>query len=272
MLVAAAAQTDKGSVRADNEDAVGSVEPTDPTERERKGLLYAVADGMGGANAGEVASATAVRCLLDEYYAPSNASRVEPALRHAIQIANLRVHDLSQKHPEYRGMGTTLSALALAGATAYVAHVGDSRIYRVRNDALTLLTEDHTEVAQLVRMKLVKPEMVNGHPNRNVLTRTVGQQLLLRPDFNREAVLPGDTFLLCTDGVWSEVRESEFIDAANDADPGAACGRIIQLCLDRQCADNISVQVIRVIDVDQAAQQAHHRPTLINTLIDRLVR
>lgn len=270
MIVQAAAQTHQGSVRANNEDAVGSVQPTDPTERERKGLLFAIADGLGGLNAGEVASATAVKTLLDEYYAPSNAGRIEPALRHAVQLANLRVHDMAQKNVDQRGMGTTLSVLALAGATAYVAHVGDSRIYRLRGTSLSQLTADHSEVAELVRRRLVKPDMAASHPSRNVLTRTVGHQLILRPDFAREPAQPDDVFLMCTDGVWSEIPDPELASLMAAAEPEDACRQLIDLCLDRRCDDNVSVQVVRVLEVDAAAQHSHHRPTLLGGLIGRL--
>ncbi len=270
MLVQAAAQSNKGSVRSNNEDAVGSAQPADPTERGRKGLLFAIADGMGGMNAGEVASATAITTLLDEYYAPSNAGRIEPALRNAVQKANLKVHDLAQKNPDQRGMGTTLSALALAGTTAYIAHVGDSRVYRIRGKTMAQLTADHSEVADLVRMRIVKPEMAAQHPSRNVLTKTVGHHLMLRPDFGREPAQPDDVFVMCTDGVWSEIDDEELCSLALKAEPEEACRQIIDLCLERHCDDNVSVQVVRLLDVDHGAQQAHHRPTLFGSLIDRL--
>jgi PPM family protein phosphatase len=270
VIVQAAARTHQGSVRANNEDAVGSVQPTDPTERDRKGLLFAVADGLGGLNAGEVASAAAIKILLDEYYAPSNHGRIEPALRHAVQLANLRVHDLGQKHVEHRGMATTLTALALAGTTAYVAHVGDTRIYRLREKTLSQLTSDHSEVADLIRMRIVKPELAATHPSRNVLTRTIGQHLMIRPDFAREPTLPEDVFIMCSDGVWSEVQEPELAEVAATAETEDACRQITDLCLERQCDDNVTVLVVRVLEIDQAAQHTHHRPTLLGTIFDRL--
>jgi serine/threonine protein phosphatase PrpC len=268
--VQAAAQTHSGRVRANNEDAVGSVQPTDPTARERKGLLFAIADGLGGLNAGEVASTTAITTLMDEYYSPSNHHRIEPALRNAVQMANLRVHDLAQKNPGQRGMGTTLTALALAGATAYIAHVGDTRIYRLRGNTLTQLTQDHSEVADLIRMKLVSPALAGSHPSRNVLTKTIGHHLMVRPDFAREPVQPDDVFLMCCDGVWSELRDDELADLARLPNPEEACRQIIDRCLDRECDDNVTAQVVRVLEVDHAAQQAHHRPTFFGSLIDRL--
>ncbi len=270
MQLIAAAQTNKGRVRANNEDAVGSVQPTDPAARERKGCLFAVADGLGGLNAGEVASATAIQTLLDEYYAPSNAARVEPALRRAMQQANLRVHDMGQRNVEQRGMATTLTALALAGATAYIAHVGDSRLYRLRGDKLTQLTQDHSEVAELVRMKIVPPALAASHPSRNVLTRTLGQQLMLRPDFAREPVQPGDRFMMCTDGLWSELEEEEMAETLGRFEPEEACRRLIDLCLTRECGDNISVAAISVVDVDHAADQLHHRQGFLGNLMGRL--
>src|SRR5258708_37947913 len=108
--VEAAAFSDPGP-REGNEDTIGAHEPADPALRGRKGCLYALADGVGGHAAGEVASQTAVQVLVDEYYSPSNHSRVEPALRHAIQTANLRVHDAAMRNPEQRSMATTLTAL-----------------------------------------------------------------------------------------------------------------------------------------------------------------
>lgn len=246
------------------------MQPTDPTERERKGLLFAVADGLGGLNAGEVASATAIQTLLNEYYSPSNASRIERALHHAVQVANLRVYDLAQEHVEHRGMGTTLTALALAGSTGYIANVGDSRVYRLRGRTMAQLTTDHSEVADLVRTRIVKPEKAAQHPSRNVLTKTIGHHLMLRPDFAREPVQPEDVFILCTDGVWSEVAEPELAHVVGKAEPEDACRQIIDLCLDRHCDDNVTVQVVRVLEVDHAAQHAHHRPTLLSSIMDRL--
>lgn len=152
-------------------------------------------------------------------------------------------------------MGTTLTAVALAGATAYVAHVGDSRLYRLRQARLVQLTQDHSEVADLVRMKIVKPELASQHPSRDVLTRTVGHQLLLRPDFAREPVLPDDRFLLCTDGVWSVLGEHDLQELLATLEPEAACRQIINRCLERHCGDNVSVQIVRVLELDSPPER-----------------
>lgn len=250
IAILATGRSVSGRVREVNEDSLALVSPEDGAVLERKGHLAAIADGLGGHEAGQVASATAIEGLLGAYYAPSSPSRIEPALQHAVQAANLRVHNLAQREPTYRSMQTTLSCLALVGSSAYVAHVGDSRIYLLRAGTLTRLTDDHSEAAELVRLRLAKPETLAEHPRRNVLTRTIGSQLLLRPDFRRLPVQTGDCFVLCTDGLWSEVSDDEIRLAADDREPEAAAEQLIGLQLDRASLDNATVQVVKVLSVD----------------------
>jgi PPM family protein phosphatase len=245
--------TDAGPHRDTNEDSIGCFAPSDPLALQRKGYLYVVADGLGGHNAGEVASSSAVAKLGEEYYSPSNHTRIEPALRQAVQAANLRIHELVHRNPEYRSMETTLSALAIAGAQAYIAHVGDSRVYHWRGGRLTQLTADHSEAAELVRMRILKPERVRDHPGRNTLTRTLGSQLIPRPDYLRQPIAPGDQFLLCSDGLWSELEEEELADALATYPPDQASRVLIERALSRDCQDNVSVQVVRVLTVDESA-------------------
>lgn len=244
--------TDVGPLRETNEDSIGCFAPPDALALRRKGYLYVVADGLGGHNAGEVASSCAVARVGEEYYSPSNHTRIEPALRQAVQAANLRILELTQQNSEYHSMQTTLSAVAIAGAQAYVAHVGDSRIYHWRGGALTQLTSDHSEAAELVRMKILKPERARDHPGRNTLTRTLGGRLILRPDYLRRPVQAGDRFVLCTDGLWSEVEDDVIAEIVGDAPPAAACRELVGRALTHGCEDNVTVQVIRVQAVDDA--------------------
>jgi protein phosphatase len=238
--------TDAGPHRETNEDSIGNFAPSDPLALQRKGYLYVVADGLGGHNAGEVASSSAVAALAEEYYSPSNHTRIEPALRQAVQAANLRIHELTQRNPEYRSMETTLSAVAIAGSQAYIAHIGDTRVYHWRAGRLNQLTADHSEAAELVRLRVLKPERVRDHPGRNVLTRTLGSRLIPRPDYVRQPVLPGDQFAMCSDGLWSEIEDPEIAQALADHDPTRACHELLQLALARDCLDNVSIQVVRV--------------------------
>ena len=251
--------TDAGPNRETNEDTVGSFAPDDAQLLERKGYLYVVADGLGGHRAGEVASSSAVGTLGHEYYSASNHARIEPALRHAVQAANLRIHELTQRHPEYRSMETTLSALVLAGAQAYIAHVGDTRIYHWRHGRLSQLTSDHSEAAELVRMRILKPDKVRDHPGRNVLTRTLGARLIPRPDYLRQPIQSGDQFALCSDGLWSEIEDDELAQVLADHAPGNACKHLLNLVFGRGCPDNVSLQVVRVVQVPEQTQPATER-------------
>jgi protein phosphatase len=250
--VEASGLTDAGPHRETNEDSIGCFTPPDSLTLERKGFLYVVADGLGGHNAGEVASSTAVARLGEESYSPSNHTRIEPALRQAVQAANLRIHELTHRNPEYRSMETTLSAVAIAGAQAYIAHVGDTRVYHWRAGRLTQLTSDHSEAAELVRMRILKPEKVRDHPGRNSLTRTLGSRLIPRPDYLRQPITTGDQFVMCSDGLWSEIEDAEISEALATHAPAAACRELIQTALHRECLDNVSVQVVRIVSVAEA--------------------
>jgi protein phosphatase len=244
--------TDAGPHRETNEDSIGCFAPSDPLALQRKGFLYVVADGLGGHNAGEVASSCAVARMGEEYYSPSNHTRIEPALRQAVQAANLRIHELTHRHPEYRSMETTLSAVAIAGAQAYLAHIGDTRVYHWREGRLNQLTSDHSEAAELVRMRILKPERVRDHPGRNTLTRTLGSRLIPRPDYVRQPVMVGDQFVLCSDGLWSEVEDEEIASILGEHSPKEACRALIDRVLSRECLDNVTVQVIRVLSLGEA--------------------
>src|SRR5579859_2329772 len=248
--------TDAGPHRETNEDSIGCFAPGDQLALERKGYLYVVADGLGGHNAGEVASSSAVATLGEEYYSPSNHTRIEPALRQAVQAANLRIHELTHRHPEYRSMETTLSALVVAGAQGYIAHIGDTRLYHWRAGRLHQLTSDHSEAAELVKLRILKAERVRDHPGRNVLTRTLGSRLIPRPDYLRHPVLPGDQFAMCSDGLWSEIEEIEMAQVLAEHAPARACRELIDRALARDCNDNVSIQVIRIEAIAGGAAEA----------------
>jgi protein phosphatase len=199
-----------------------------------------------------VASSSAVARVGEEYYSPSNHTRIEPALRQAVQAANLRIHELTTRNPEYRSMETTLSAVAIAGAQAYVAHIGDTRVYHWRAGRLTQLTSDHSEAAELVRMRILKPEKARDHPGRNTLTRTLGSRLIPRPDYLRHPIAAGDQFVLCSDGLWSALEDDEIAEVVGSTSPVQACRQLIDYALERDCLDNVTVQVVRVLNVGEA--------------------
>src|SRR5579862_5501145 len=150
IAILASGRSDPGRTREANEDAFTRVSPEDPVVCERKGHLLAVADGLGGHAAGEVASAATLQGLVEAYFAPTSPSRVEPALQRAMQAANLRVHERARQDPRYHQMQSTLSCIVLAGDSGFIGHVGDSRVYQVRAGQIKQLTNDHSEAAELV--------------------------------------------------------------------------------------------------------------------------
>jgi len=253
-------RTLKGIGREQNEDHVGSVIPAAEIARARKGVICAIADGVGGHGAGHIASAAAVKALLDDYYAPSSSTNVKQALRRAMATANLRVNGLSDDHAEYRHMATTLTVVVLVGASAHVGHVGDSRVYHLRGDSWKQITQDHTEVAQLVELGIVKPEMAIGHPFRHVLTRSVGQQPAMEPDFFQISIQPGDIMVQCTDGVWSEMEDREMAKIVRFREPQVACEQILDLCLSRGCQNDMAVQIVRVDAIDDGSRGVQDWP------------
>jgi PPM family protein phosphatase len=241
--------SDRGRVRFQNEDFIAHRYPEDEELRLRKGSLFVVADGVGGHGAGEVASKAAAEKLVESYYA--SRSRPDRALRAAFAQANLHVFDLAidTKHIH---MQTTMSALLIVNARLHIAHIGDSRIYRVRGTSpAEQLTTDHSEVAELVRMNLLAPEMLRDHPRRSVITRSIGGELVVKPMLRTETIVAGDIFVLCTDGVWEPLADSDIAQIAASYPPEEACRRLVELGLDRQSTDNVSAQVVRVVSIEK---------------------
>jgi len=252
MILERAAVSHPGLVRPSNEDAVGFLIPDRPEILSARGALFSVADGVGGLAAGEVASQTAVTVMADEYFSPRAPFGVEAALRLAAEAANRRVYALAQTpSPELNGMQTTLTALVVAGRQAYIAHAGDTRIYRLRGGTLTQLTADHSEAAELLRLRLITPAQAANHPRRSVLTRTFGGSLQLRPDFGRHAVDDGDVYLLCSDGLWGEVPDAD-IARELQGPVGEACDRLVEMACGHGGGDNVTVQCIRVLEAGPA--------------------
>jgi len=247
----AAATTHTGLVRTNNEDTLLLRLPPEDPALSSRGALFAVADGVGGQAAGEVASRTAADVFAQEYFSPRAPHQIESALRQAMQDANLAVYNLAHgPDPALRSMQTTLTALALAGRQAYLAHAGDTRVYLARAGAVTQLTADHSEAAELFKLRLITAEQALTHPRRSVLTRALGSNLLMRPDFQRQPLMAGDRFLICTDGLWGELPPDELREAltASPGDPDTACSQLLELALAHGGGDNVSHVVIDVLD------------------------
>jgi serine/threonine protein phosphatase PrpC len=248
------ALSEQGHVRSRNEDSIAHAVPTDPAVLQKKGLLFVVADGVGGHGAGDVASSEAVKTLEHAYYASHKSPLA--SLRTAFGQANLHVFDLGIKTNRHR-MATTLSAITFVGTQYHIVHAGDSRIYRVRpNTQIEQLTQDHSEVAELVKMQVLSPDKVRDHPRRSMITRALGSQTVVAPMVRSGDVRADDYFILCTDGLWEPVQDVEIGQYALDNEPAEAVKLLVDLGLERQTVDNLSVLVIKVLAVE--AQDGEH--------------
>ncbi len=247
--VTVACKTDLGRVRENNEDKFEYYLPEDERELASRGLVFVVCDGMGGHEAGQIASELSCKTFLHEYL---NHPSFEPsvALESAVRAANRLVLDIARSIPSRRGMGTTLSALALLQDFAWIAHVGDTRIYRVRDAALELLTVDHTWVEEALRTGLIGPDEVNTHPHRHVLQRAIGTEDSLLVDVFQTDLRQGDLFLLCSDGLMNHVPDERIEEVLTESAPSEACWRLVGDALVGGGSDNTTVIVVRVDSLD----------------------
>ncbi len=251
MGVEISAATDLGLKRAQNEDSHGTWMPSTAEERRRRGTLVVVADGMGGSRAGEVASRLAVETVLRCYREGSGEDPLED-LHHAVEAANQVVHRESAAHLEMAGMGTTCTAVVVREADAYIAHVGDSRAYLIQDGRIRQLTRDHSLVAQLVREGQLTPDQAKVDPRRNVVTRSVGVGAYVEIDAEHEPGIlrPGDTVLVCSDGLHGVVADEELKAAASVSDLAQGCRDAIALANRRGGPDNITLILARMVAGD----------------------
>src|SRR5579863_8843379 len=208
--------SDFGKVRTNNEDALGSFIPVSRHQARSHGFLFAVADGVGGLDLGEVASATAVSVLTDEFSKAQADTMLISLLPRLIQHANAAVHDKALES-QYRGkkMATTLVACALRYDQAIVSHVGDSRCYLVRHGKARQVTQDHTWVNEQRKLGLITEKEIADSDARHVLIRSLGPEMFVAPDTTALTVQPGDTLVLCTDGLHDEMTGSMIAEIAS---------------------------------------------------------
>ncbi|MEN6357940.1 MAG: Stp1/IreP family PP2C-type Ser/Thr phosphatase [Armatimonadota bacterium] len=242
------AKTDLGRVRENNEDKFEFFQPDDPDVLATKGSFYAVADGMGGHNAGQIASELALKTAIKAYYADSSPV-IEESLRAALQQANALIFDTGRAIVERAGMGTTMTALVIRGEEAFIAQVGDSRLYRLRDGKIEQLTEDHSWVNEQVKRGGLSPEEAELSPFRNVITRSLGNAPNVDVDIYSEQLQVGDKFLLCSDGLSGEVKSNEMADAMKKSAPSQAAQDLVELALERGGRDNTTVLILAIVDI-----------------------
>lgn len=252
MRLEAFAWTDPGPVRENNEDSFLV---------EEDGGLFVVADGMGGHAAGEVASRIAVDTLrellqgsLDPDETRLDRDVQDPAdvlrerLRYAMNQASARIRREAQAQPAYAGMGTTVCVLLIEGDAAHIAHVGDSRIYLVRDNAIHRLTRDHTVVQQEIDAGRLTPEMARQVPHRNYLTQSVGYHGPVEPDTATRPVQPGDLFVLCSDGLTDPLDDPNIAEICAQAHPNDLAETLVRAAVAGGGTDNITVITVRVLE------------------------
>jgi PPM family protein phosphatase len=247
-VVKFAAKTDLGRIRENNEDKFDFYETEDPTVLAHRGCLYAVADGMGGHAAGQIASEMALKNLIQHYYDSPNDD-VPTSILEALSTANEAIYNLSQMIKERSGMGTTLTAAVVLEDRVYVGQVGDSRAYLLRNGEIRQVTFDHSWVAEQVRAGALTEEEAESSPYRNVITRSIGTQPTVEPDVFIESATPGDTWVLCSDGLTGHVSAEEIRLIASSQAPAEAARQLIELANSRGGRDNITVFVFTIRDL-----------------------
>lgn len=239
--------TDVGKVRPHNEDSLAyrlarSDNEIGGGETMARGALAVVADGMGGHAAGEVASRLAIEALFDVYY--RTPGTIPEALGAAFAAANQAIRDRAEADPACAGMGTTCTAVAVVGNRLWLAHIGDSRCYLVREGKARQISVDHSLVNEMFARGLITAEERDTHPDRNVIVKALGTHPVVAPDIwpHPGRLSPGDVVVLCSDGL-SDLVDDDAIAAAAALPPAVACRRLCDAALAAGGHDNISVGV-----------------------------
>ena len=240
-----------GPVREDNQDSIHLPDGSLPPD---SGLLYAVADGMGGYTHGAVASALAVQKLTETLF--NGKGKPNPkSLRRGVETANLSIYKAAERLGAGR-MGTTLTAAYILEDELYLIHVGDSRAYLIRDRQATCLTADHTTAGDLVRTRLITPDKVRTHSQRSILTKSIGIGLFVQPDLSQHKLQKEDYLILCSDGVWSVIQDEEIAQVVNqNVEIDRVSQNLVKMALDRKTEDNVSVVAIHVQELIPAPSE-----------------
>jgi len=245
--------SDFGKIRTNNEDALGSFVPASRHQARSHGFLFAVADGVGGLDLGEVASATAIKVVTEEFAGAQAGTMLISLLPRLVQHANAAVHDRTLE-PQYRGkkMATTLVACAIRYDQAVVSHVGDSRCYLVRKGKARQITQDHTLVNEQRKMGLLSASEIAQSDSRHVLIKSLGPEMFVAPDTTAITLQVGDTLVLCTDGLHDEMPEDTIAEIASQKKSADEIAHeLVTRAVEIDGGDNTTAQVIRVRSVEQ---------------------
>jgi serine/threonine protein phosphatase PrpC len=256
-------ESNVGPVRELNEDYTDLVLPKAEERKAGKGALFVVADGMGGHQAGEVASRWAVERVIHEYYGDT-ARDPGSSLVHAVKVANQMIYEHAQADPSKAGMGTTLVAAAVLGRQVYVANVGDSRAYLINGHGICQITEDHSWVEEQVRAGRMTREQAEQHPQRNLITRALGHKSMVQVDLFLGEIHAGDMLLLCSDGLSGRVSGEQMAAIVLAQAPSHAATMLVTQAIAQNTDDNVSALVVKAVDPRHAiAAEALAREQLL---------
>lgn len=239
------AKTDLGRIRENNEDKFDFYEPEDPAVLATKGCFFGVADGMGGHSAGQIACELALKVVIRAYYANPSPD-THASMRRAVEEANALIYDTAQMMTERNGMGTTLTAVVIREDMLTVAQVGDSRGYLLRDGQITQITEDHSWVAEQVRIGAMSLEEAQASPFRNIITRSIGTSSTVEPDIATHELRVGDSVILCSDGLSGHLDPLEIASVVSEHSPSIAAMRLVEEANERGGRDNITVLILSI--------------------------
>ena len=249
--------TDVGRKREHNEDNMAYVIPKDQQVMAKKGALFIVADGMGGHAAGEVASEIAVDTVSNVYY-QDDSDDIALSLLHAIKRSNALIHQRAAENMLRSGMGTTCVAAVLRGNMAYIANVGDSRAYLMRNGQVKQVSQDHSWVAEQVRAGLLTDDQARTHAQRNVITRCLGTQAEVEIDVFTEQIEDKDALVICTDGLSGLVSDDEIRGIVDQSGPQDSVYHLVQRANENGGPDNITAIVVSIQEVGREPPNVRH--------------
>ncbi len=242
-----------GPARENNEDFVGSWQPQTLEEKRSRGAVAILADGVGGMERGEVASRLAVETALKTFQEAPGEQTPQQLITQMFNAANLAVYDKGMENHGKARMATTLAVAVLRNNEITVGNVGDSRVYLVRKATIKQLSTDHTYTGMQQKFGLISEQEAKTSDKRSVLTRSVGQEPVIRVDVETATVFKGDKVVLCSDGLYAHVADSEIAEIVSRLSPAQACRQLVALAEQRGTDDNLSVQVLQINEVEKVA-------------------
>ena len=257
MLLSFEWKSSAGPVRKKNEDSLGFWQPEEEAERLQRGAISVVADGLGGHENGDVASKMAVDIAIATFQRMNPANLPKQILKQIFDSANLAVYEAGMADPRGGRMATTLSVCIFRDKELFIGHVGDTRVYLVRQEVMRRLTDDHSYTAMQVKLRLISEHEAKASRLRSMLTRTVGNEPIVRFDYKHLKLMSRDRIVQCTDGLYCYLSDSDLCEGVDRLNMDEICPYLIALAERQKTDDNLSVQVVQV---DRLVEPKHDRP------------